>query len=184
MRHVVLELLAERPSLESFKDDFLPWFCKLSYRKSHRNKYLQCRWRAVQSFNVMLMTLYPPFTVLVSVVGPAFRVPLDPQSLAIQYSSIPYTRSDAKQPPKSLSKLPVSTSHRDSPAPSQSTDEGAASHGALSQAAAEGLQDDPLDPNSLRCGVTLHRLKDGYAGRANTIGAYLELNRQVLACGW
>jgi hypothetical protein len=32
---------------------------------------------------------------------------------------------------------------------------------------------------SFRCGVTLHHLKDGYAARANTIGTYSELNRQV-----
>jgi len=29
--------------------------------------------------------------------------------------------------------------------------------------------------------VRFHNLKDGYAARANTIGAYAELNRQVLA---
>jgi hypothetical protein len=47
------------------------------------------------------------------------------------------------------------------------------------RAVKQDVQEDPVDPNSVRCGVTLHRMKDGYAGRANTVGAYFELNRQV-----
>lgn len=39
VRHAVLGLLKNRPNLESFKDDFLPWVCKLPHRKSHRTKY-------------------------------------------------------------------------------------------------------------------------------------------------
>lgn len=41
------------------------------------------------------------------------------------------------------------------------------------------LEEDPTDPKLLTIGVTLHRMKDGYAGRANTIGSFFELNRQV-----
>lgn len=89
---------------------------------------------------------------------------------------------------KSIGKLPASASQltgRDaamSPLPSQSTDDGRATpHSASNHAAKEDVQEGLVDPNSLRCGVTLHRMKDGYAGRANTVGAYFELNRQVLA---
>lgn len=45
----------------------------------------------------------------------------------------------------------------------------------------EDKDDDPVKVKLLRCGVALHRTKDGYAGRANTIGGYFELNRQVTA---
>ena len=179
VRHVALELLAQRPGLGSFKDEFLPWFCKLSYRRSHRKKYLQCRRHAIQSLNVMLIH----YCLNLS----AFHVPPDPQSLALQYSSIPYTRSDANGY-KSISKLPPSTSQltgRDSamsPVPSQSTEDGRATpHSTSNRAAKEDVQEGLVDPNCLRCGVTLHRMKDGYAGRANTVGAYFELNRQVFA---
>ena len=34
-------------------------------------------------------------------------------------------------------------------------------------------------PPSLRCGIVIHRLQDGFAGRTNTISNYVELNRQV-----
>lgn len=45
--------------------------------------------------------------------------------------------------------------------------------------ARDDKDDDPVKAKLLRCGVALHRTKDGYAGRANTIGGYFELNRQV-----
>ena len=32
---------------------------------------------------------------------------------------------------------------------------------------------------SLRCGIIIHPLKDGYAARANNVWSYLELNRNV-----
>jgi hypothetical protein len=38
---------------------------------------------------------------------------------------------------------------------------------------------DDVEPSSLRVSVKLHHLKDGFAARVNTLGAYVELNRQA-----
>ena len=42
-----------------------------------------------------------------------------------------------------------------------------------------GLKDEYDIEPSLRCGIVIHRLSDGYAARANNIWSYLELNRNV-----
>ncbi|KAF8322193.1 hypothetical protein DL93DRAFT_2072048 [Clavulina sp. PMI_390] len=198
VRHVVLELINQRESLESFKEDFLPWVCKLPYRKSHRKKYLR-----------------------------NFKLPRDAQSTAINYSSIPFRDPyDGRKLPFSPSgsdpglmrlrtmpsSMAPSTDGSDlfkSPEPSQLpsiagspptlmrqfSSGGTEIHsgkglmgrggglglGMTGNKEDDGEEEEGVRPRLLRCGVALHRMKDGYAGRANTIGGYFELNRQALA---
>lgn len=43
----------------------------------------------------------------------------------------------------------------------------------------EGDEDRRTTPASLRVGLVIHRARDGYAARANTLQSFLDLNRQV-----
>lgn len=49
----------------------------------------------------------------------------------------------------------------------------------MSNADSPKIRLEVISSPAIRCGVVLHHLKDGYAARANSIGAYFELNRQV-----
>lgn len=134
----------------------------------------------------------------------AIRVPEDTQAAALLYSSTPYhdkaadrftmfSTSGADLPPGMIRMAATpsvahSTSDSDlfkSPMPSEARElsmsppPGGGGRGDLNKDAGDDSEDDRVDPKKLRCGVALHRTKDGYAGRANTIGGYFELNRQV-----
>jgi len=135
IKRMVLDLLAERPNLGSFKDDVLPWLCKLSYRDSHRTKWAS-----------------------------ALKLADDPQALALAHSTTPY---------------PI---HKSSDVVGAAISPNPVTRPWMSRADTilEQIVPTSRELPRLHCGVTLHRLKDGYAARANTIGAYVELNRQAL----
>ncbi|PPQ99720.1 hypothetical protein CVT24_009703 [Panaeolus cyanescens] len=40
-RRLVLDLLREKPHMDSLKEEFLPWLCKIQYRQSKRRKYAE-----------------------------------------------------------------------------------------------------------------------------------------------
>lgn len=122
----------------------------------------------------------------------ALRIRPNPQANALAHSSIPYTNpgvvpdllEDAAHNGPALPGGAGSSDLFPTPDPSQASQNGDDD---------SDDSDDPrrprvsqsetpktdVDPATLRCGVTLHRLKDGYAGRANTTVSYFELNRQV-----
>lgn len=38
-RHSTLDILSEKPYFDSFREDFVPWLCKVQYQKLKRKKY-------------------------------------------------------------------------------------------------------------------------------------------------
>jgi len=152
LRRPILDLLAQRPNLGSLKDDVLPWLFKLSYRKSHRKNW-----------------------------GSLLRLSPDPQYLALAHSTTPYQKDNNIPDILRAASRPTTTDN--SPLIQRRASLSRPSIPAQDQASALTGKTVPSEVNlpSLRCGVTLHYLKNGYAARANTIGTYSELNRQALA---
>ncbi|CAE6491290.1 unnamed protein product [Rhizoctonia solani] len=131
LRRSVLGILREHPGLLSFREEVLPWLCKLGYRKSKRD-----RWATT------LKAQDPAFKL--AVLHATTHVHRDPLTGLITTSPI-------------------------SPEIPQPYDE-------------EGRQEVPNPTNRpLRTAHVVHRAKDGFAGRGNTVAGYMELNRQVLA---
>ncbi|KAG8733352.1 hypothetical protein FRC11_006956 [Ceratobasidium sp. 423] len=131
LRRSVLGILREHPGLLSFREEVLPWLCKLGYRKSKRD-----RWGTA---------LKPQ--------DPAFK-------LAVLHATTHVHRDPL---------IGSITTSPTSPEVPQPYDE-------------EATREAPKSTNKpLRTAYIVHRTKDGFAGRGNTVAGYMELNRQVLA---
>ena len=46
---LVLELLLQKPSMSSFREEFLPWLCKLQYQPKKREKYAKGEFSLIKS---------------------------------------------------------------------------------------------------------------------------------------
>lgn len=177
LKHKCIELLCQRPSLQSLKDDVIPWLAGFSYRQSYVKKW-----------------------------GLSMKFGNDPQELAISHSTTPFSLNSNKRAShfspsdNAISRSAVGIDSSSSSASSFSTTE--ISHGrpeAATRSPASGGSKTgaspldghdhsspvsaPLDESIMshfRVSVRFHDLKDGYAARANTISAYVELNRQIL----
>ncbi|CEL62112.1 putative translation initiation factor eIF-2B subunit gamma OS=Schizosaccharomyces pombe (strain 972 / ATCC 24843) GN=tif223 PE=1 SV=2 [Rhizoctonia solani AG-1 IB] len=132
LRRSILEILREHPGLLSFREEVLPWVCKLGYRKSKRD-----RWGTT----------------------------LKPQDPAFKLAMLHATTHVQRDPLTGM----ITTSPTSSEIP-QPYDE-------------EFTQEVPKSTGSkpLRTAYVVHRAKDGFSGRGNTISGYMELNRQVLS---
>ncbi|KAG8704030.1 hypothetical protein FRC08_002489 [Ceratobasidium sp. 394] len=132
LRRSVLGVLKEHSGLLSFREEVLPWLCKLGYRKSKRD-----RW------------------------GPMLK-PQDPAlRLAVLHTTThvhrdPLTGMITNAPTSPEIPTPYDDDH--------TTEDGKTKVG-----------------KPLRTAYVVHRAKDGFAGRGNTIPGYVELNRQALA---
>ncbi|KAH7339991.1 nucleotide-diphospho-sugar transferase [Rhizoctonia solani] len=132
LRRSVLGILREHPGLLSFREEVLPWLCKLGYRKSKRD-----RWGT-------------------------FLKPQDPAfELAVLHATTHVHRD-------SLTGMIV-TSPTSTEIPQPYDEE-------VSREVSKSTNSKPL-----RTAYVVHRAKDGFAGRGNTVAGYMELNRQVLA---
>jgi len=154
LKHKCLELLCQRPSLQSLKDDVIPWLAKFSYRQSYVKKW-----------------------------GLPINFGTNPQELAIAHSTTPFsTRSKNISSHFPLSDSAISHSATGIGSPSSSPLSKALQRhtSTTAQSPTSGHLDEPIMSN-FRVSVRLHTLKDGYTARVNTIGAYAELNRQMLA---
>ncbi|KAF8602544.1 nucleotide-diphospho-sugar transferase [Ceratobasidium sp. AG-I] len=131
LRRSVLGLLREHDGLLSFREEVLPWLCKLAYRKSKRE-----RWGSS----------------------------LKPQDPAFKLAVLHTTTHIHRDPLTGLITTPTSP---DIPASYEE----------------EVPRDEPKTKTNrpLRTAYVLHRAKDGFAGRGNTVASYTELNRQALA---
>ncbi|KZO93160.1 nucleotide-diphospho-sugar transferase [Calocera viscosa TUFC12733] len=109
--------------------------------------------------------------------GPIINPNANLQELALEHSTT-YTPSPAQKPRLSREQ-PIHKSIVSTPFYPRS----GASTPAVDSVAASQIADEPEEAPSdypIRCNVLVHRLKDGYAARANTLGTYFELNRQCL----
>ncbi|CAE6462552.1 unnamed protein product [Rhizoctonia solani] len=132
LRRSVLGILREHPGLLSFREEVLPWLCKLGYRKSKRD-----RW----------------------------GTSLKPQDPAFKLAMLHATTHVHRDPLTGMIiTSPIST---EIPQPYD---------GEVTQKVSKTANTKPL-----RTAYVVHRTKDGFAGRGNTVSGYMELNRQVLA---
>jgi translation initiation factor eIF-2B subunit gamma len=130
--------LQQKPHVDSFREEFFPWLCKIQYQRRKREKYNR--------------VLSPIANVL-------------PQSLALRHSTLKHstlehTKEVNFSPTASpyLGNVPLS-------GPPSATDS----------------EDDDTNSASLRIGVIIHLVCNGYAMRANNLQSYLALNRHFLA---
>ncbi|KAF8684073.1 Nucleotidyl transferase [Rhizoctonia solani] len=132
LRRSVLGILREHPGLLSFREEVLPWLCKLGYRKSKRD-----RWNtALKPQDPVLKLAMLHATTHVERDLVTGMIITSPTSSEIPQ---PYDEEVTPEVPKSTGSKPLRTAY------------------------------------------VLHRAKDGFSGRGNTIPGYMELNRQVLA---
>ncbi|QRW21840.1 translation initiation factor eIF-2B gamma subunit [Rhizoctonia solani] len=132
LRRSVLGILREHPGLLSFREEVLPWLCKLGYRKSKRD-----RWNtALKPQDPVLKLAMLHATTHVERDLVTGMIITSPTSSEIPQ---PYDEEVTPEVPKSMGSKPLRTAY------------------------------------------VLHRAKDGFSGRGNTIPGYMELNRQVLA---
>ncbi|KAB5591291.1 UDP-3-O-[3-hydroxymyristoyl] glucosamine N-acyltransferase [Ceratobasidium theobromae] len=131
LRRSILGILREHPGLLSFREEVLPWLCKLGYRRSKRDRWAQT---------------------------------LKPEDPALKLAILHTTTHVHRDPLTGM----VSAAQASSEMP-QSFDEEAT------------REIKPTLNRPLRTAFVVHRAKDGFAGRGNTIGSYMELNRQLLA---
>ncbi|KAG8700546.1 hypothetical protein FRC09_005893 [Ceratobasidium sp. 395] len=131
LRRSVLGALKQHSGLLSFREEVLPWLCKLGYRKSKRE-----RWGAA----------------------------LKPQD--------PYLRLAVLHTTAYIHRDPLT---------------GAITNAPTSPEMPTPYEDDPSTKDKaqigrpLRTAYVVHRAKDGFAGRGNTVPGYMDLNRQALA---
>ncbi|GJJ06382.1 hypothetical protein Clacol_000573 [Clathrus columnatus] len=118
-RRSILTVLALKPTLESFREDFLPFLCKTQYRKGKR-----FRWE--------------------SVLNESTNVP-----------NYPHSHSISSRATSRASSAPVSPITKVS----------------------------NTSKSDIRCGIEIYTLKDGLAGRANTLKSYTRLNHALLHSG-
>ncbi|TDL21719.1 UDP-3-O-glucosamine N-acyltransferase [Rickenella mellea] len=147
----VLDVLAQKPQFDSFREEFVPWLCKVHTQHTKREKY---------------------GGVLSSITN---NNPASSQSLALQHSTLhqivkrtPIGRSfralaSEGYPSTNVSRASIPTEMTPTAPPSPTYED-----------------DEVQEEESLRCGIVVHRLCDGYAARSNNIWSYLELNRASL----
>ncbi|KAG8741172.1 hypothetical protein FRC10_003217 [Ceratobasidium sp. 414] len=131
LRRSVLGVLKEHNGLLSFREEVLPWLCKLGYRKSKRD-----RW------------------------GPTLK----PQDPTLRLAVLHTTTHIHRDPITGMITNAPTSPEIPTPYDDDHTEEGKAQVG-----------------KPLRTAYVVHRAKDGFAGRGNTIPGYMELNRQALA---
>ncbi|KAF8332744.1 uncharacterized protein EI90DRAFT_3054241 [Cantharellus anzutake] len=174
-----IELLAQRPSLESLKDDVIPWLASFSYRQSYIKK-----WGSSINFGTNpneLAIAYSTTTVSgksrtssqLALSGGALSRPILDAGASPSLTRVSSLSKVSQPQLETATTSPgLGKSHTSSPAPSGNYNDSPPSASAIL---------DEATTSDFRVSARLHNLKDGFAARANTIGAYAELNRQALS---
>lgn len=141
--------------MDSFREEFFPWLCKIQYQRMKRIKYEKCQ-----------LSHLPPWCTSDTVV---FRADLSPQThtlsqgLALRHSTL---QTSSNEYAKAATFSPTASPFLKNislPGPPSDNDS----------------DDDDTVSSSLRVGIVLHRARDGYVARANTLQSFLALNRHV-----
>ena len=156
-RRRVLDVLQEKASFDSIREEFIPWLCKPQYQRTKQEKYGRGRVSVRCALHVLL-THRP---LVLNPVTNALK-----QELALKHSTL-------------HSKASVHLAHKEAFLHSPPSDDQNQEH---SRALVSDEDEDEVRiPTSLRIGLVIHRAEGGYASRANNLHAYLDLNRHVRA---
>ncbi|THH15478.1 hypothetical protein EW146_g5006 [Bondarzewia mesenterica] len=157
-KRAVLDLLQQKTGFDSFREEFVPWLCKLQYQRAKREKYGRSTSIFFFSSLGQLTNTEPVFKPISNDLS---------QAMALRHSTLQTRAMRAKYPHMpglvdqidSPSQKPLSLSMPPSPTDSD---------------------DDEAMPTSLRVGLVIHSSSAGYCARANNLPALLELNRHFL----
>lgn len=154
-RRQVLDVLQEKASFDSIREEFIPWLCKPQYQRTKQEKYGRGRAPTLCRHFVLLKS----HCLVLNPVTNALK-----QELALKHSTL-------------HSKAPVHLARKEEFLNSPPSDDQNPEH---SRALLPDEDEDEVRiPASLRIGLVIHRADGGYASRANNLHSYLDLNRHV-----
>jgi translation initiation factor eIF-2B subunit gamma len=151
-RRSVLDALHEKQHFDSFREEFLPWLCKIQYQRTRREKY--ARGPLLPLFLPMNFLRFLFCIVLTPIVNTSSQTPALKHSTTLSKQSRHADHANSFVRHSRDNSVSVPTS------PIDSDDDGSVS-------------------NSFRIGVIIHRAEAGFTTRVNTIPTFLEINRRV-----
>lgn len=154
-RENVLRVLSEKQHMDSFREEFFPWLCKIQYQHMKRIKYEKCQYLDLPPWR--------PSDTLVYCADLSPQTHTLSQGLALRHSTL---QTSSNEYAKAATFSPTASPFlRNVSLPGPPSDN-------------DSDEDDTLS-SSLRVGIVLHQARDGYVARANTLQSFLALNRNV-----